>query len=132
MKSPSERKTEVIQGASEDIRKIKGHHHEKVTSTYTVSSYDERDPGKVFCQLSCQPVPKSWGKQELLRALLHIEGLFWKAKGTQTKNFQFERKKQGNETTKLIRVSKRKLKMILLSSLLEGSFLISGKTHWTQ
>lgn len=81
MKSPNERKTEVTQGALEDIRKNKGHHHEKVTSTYKVSPYDERGPGKVSCQFSCQPAQKSWGKQELLRAPVHKEGLFLKAKG---------------------------------------------------
>lgn len=38
---------------------------------------------------------KSWGKKELMRALLHKKGWFLKAKGTQPKDFQSERNKQG-------------------------------------
>lgn len=67
----------------------------KITSTYIVYSSNERDPGNLSRYFSYQQVQGSWGKKELMKALLHKKGWFLKAKGTQPKDFQSERNKQG-------------------------------------
>lgn len=61
------------------------------------------------------------------RARVHKKELFLKAKGTQTKNFHFERKKQGMQATKILKGAQNPNKnVIFLSGLLGCSFLVSG------
>lgn len=126
------KKIEVTLSASEAVQKNKGHHQKKVTSTYTISSSNERGPGNIPHYFSCQQVQGSWGNTELMRALVHKKGWFLRPKAH---NLRISSLKGRNRASKLQKIMgvKMQIKMWFFLSCPLGHFwLISGKTGWTQ